>query len=411
MIATGLRCTNCAFSYPLELHYHCEQCGFPLAVTYERSELEQGPSPEEAIGVWRYGRSLPTVRPEHRISLGEGGTPLLEVPRLGESMGFERLLVKNESTNPTGSFKDRPTAVGVSMARELGIDTVVCSSTGNAGMSLAAFAARAGLRAVVLASDRMPRSKIAPIAIHGADVVRVRGSVSDAFRLAHEAAQAWGWMNLTSTFLNPFTVEGNKTVAYELAAQLHGVPDYILAPVSVGALPVGIFRGFTELRESGLVDRVPKLIAVQASRCAPLAAAFERGDDRVEAWHGPADTIAAGIADPLEGYEQDGSYALRVIRESGGLVLACGEDEILAAGRALVEQEGIFAEPTGAVAVAALPELLRREALSPLSTVVAIVTGHGLKAPAALASPDKTEPSIEPNLAELEAALSSPGRA
>jgi threonine synthase len=406
VITTGLACTSCDALYAFELRYHCERCGFPLAVTYAEGDGATAPSGSVGEGVWRHSDSLPSVAPENRVTLGEGGTPLLATERLGEAFGFERLLVKSEGVNPTGSFKDRPTAVGVSVALEFGLDTVVVSSTGNAGVSLAAYAARAGLRAVVVASDRVPTTKLAPIAAHGATIVRIRGSVSDAFWLAHQAAQAWGWMNLTSTFLNPYTVEGDKTVAYELAAQLGCAPDYVIVPVSVGPLLVGIFRGFRELEAKGVVEQVPALVAAQAARCAPIAAAFASGGDSVSAWSGNLDTVAGGIADPLTGYEQDGTYALRVVRESGGCAVACEEDEILAATRALAEQEGLFVEPTGAVSVAALAALAERDPAARGRTVVAIATGHGLKTQAALVTDEADRPAVEPTLAALAELLS-----
>jgi threonine synthase len=409
MRVSALRCTNCGREYEPPLGYRCERCGSPLTLVYESERAPAGGARWDGAGegLWRWHAALPDVAPANRVSLGEGDTPLVHARRIGAAHGLDGVFVKSEGVNPTGSFKDRPTAVGVSTALELGMSTVVASSTGNAGASLAAYAARAGLRAVVVASATSPDAKVAPIVSHGAQVVRIGGSVSHAAELAHTAALRWGWLNVTSTFLNPYTVEGNKTVAYELAAQLGRAPDYVVVPVGVGPLLVGIHRGFRELQRWGIVDRVPRMVAVQAARCAPIARAFERGEDVVGAWHGPYDTVAGGIADPLHGYERDATFALRVVRASGGVVLACSEREIVAATLALAEDEGIFSEPTGAAAIAALAQLRERCATGPDTCVVCLATGHGLKDPAALADALKPIPTTDATLAGLERALAA----
>lgn len=403
MKVAQLRCTGCGLAVPYGLSYHCEACSFPLAVEYEatRAPLEDPSQP----GVWRYHGYLPDVEPPHRITLGEGETPLLELARLGADLGASRLYVKHEGINPSGSFKDRPTAVGLSVSLEFGIDTAVVSSTGNAGAAVAAYAARAGIRAIVVASAGVSLPKLAPIAAYGADVVLVDGSVSDAFWLGYEAARRWGWANLTSTFLNPYTVEGNKTVAFELLRQTPAVPDAILVPVSVGPLLVGIERGYRELRELGVVDRIPRLIAVQAANCAPIVEAFEAGREAVDAWPGPAQTLAGGIADPLTGYENDATYALRVIRDTDGFAIACSEQEIAHAAVALARREGVFAEPTGAVSVAGARKALERGLLEPDELIVCVVTGHGLKQAASAPAPGGALQAIEPSLDALDQAL------
>jgi threonine synthase len=398
-----LRCTGCGAVVPYGLSYHCETCGFPLAVEYEPTTVPLE-DPAEA-GVWRYHAHLPDVEPSRRITLGEGETPLLELARLGATLGARRVFLKHEGVNPTGSFKDRPTAVGLSVSLELGADTVVVSSTGNAGAALAAYAARAGIRAVVLASAGVSLPKLAPIAAHAAEVVLVNGSVSDAFWLGYRAAREWGWANLTSTFLNPYTTEGNKTVAFELRRQLPVVPDAIVVPVSVGPLLVGIERGYRELQALGLVDRIPRLVAVQAENCAPIVEAFETGRDTVSAWQGPTQTIAGGIADPLAGYENDATYALRVIRESGGFAIACSDQEIEDAAVALARREGVLAEPTGAVSVAGAARALRRGLLEPDELIVCVVTGHGLKQLPSTPAAGTGLPTIEPTLDALDEAL------
>jgi threonine synthase len=406
MKATCLRCVNCGQEYNLELHYQCEVCRFPLEVVYEPPGRGEGLESPGEPGVWRWSSSLPAVPDEQRVSLGEGNTPLVHAARLGTILGLPQLYIKNEGQNPTGSFKDRPTAVGVSMARAFGLDTVAVSSTGNAGASLAAYAARAGLRALIFVTDRTPPAKLVQMSLHGARIITVRGSLSDAFWLARNASLEWGWMDLTSTFLCPYTVEGDKTVAYELFFQLGAVPDWIVIPVSVGPLLVGIYKGFQELVARGLADRQPRLVAAQASGCAPIALAFERAEEAVRAWEGATDTIAGGIADPLTGYEQDGTYTLQVVRSSGGLATASSDEEILTATRRLASEEGIFSEPTGAVSLAALNRLKGNPGFSAQQRIVCIVTGHGLKQvrtfEAEMALPTAIEPELNALAAHLE---------
>jgi threonine synthase len=334
--------------------------------------------------------------------LGEGNTPLVHAARLSEPIGIPKLFIKNEGQNPTGSFKDRPTAVGVSVAQSLGIDTVVVSSTGNAGASLAAYAARAGLRAMVFVTDRTPAAKLVQMALHGAQIVTVRGSLSDAYWLARNASLEWGWLDITSTFLCPYTVEGDKTVAYELFSQLGEIPEWILIPVSVGPLLVGIYRGFQELVSRGLADRLPRMVAAQVLGCAPIARAFDQKAAAVSAWEGTVDTIAGGIADPLVGYEQDGTYTLRVVRRSGGLATASSDDEVLKATRLLAQKEGIFSEPTGAVSLAALKHLAKSKEFSAEQLIVCVITGHGLKQVRSFEGEMVLPKPIDPSLQSLE---------
>ena len=408
MKAKGLRCVNCSKEYSLGLMYHCEDCRYPLEIIYEA--IKKGDIFEEINrqGIWRYQPCLPPIPDEFQITLGEGHTPLVHVRRFGQELGLPNLFIKNEGQNPTGSFKDRPTSVGVSMALSLGLDTVAVSSTGNAGASLAAYAARAGLSALIFITDQTPPAKLVQMALHGARIISVRGSLSDAFWLGYHGSVKWNWMNLTSTFLNPYTVEGNKTVAYELYQQLGKSPDWILVPVSVGPLLVGILKGFIELKERGLVSCLPRMVAAQAAGCAPIAAAFSKEEEFVQPWELPVNTIAGGIADPLTGYENEGTYALRVIRESGGMATASSDEEILKATRELARLEGIFSEPTGAVSLAALDKLTLSPSFSSDQIVVCIVTGHGLKQVRTFESRVMLPVAIEPTLSSLSQHLGDP---
>ncbi|HLC01903.1 MAG TPA: threonine synthase [Anaerolineales bacterium] len=405
MRARSLRCVNCQREYSLELHYHCDECGFPLEVTYEGTGVAPLADANER-GVWRFSQFLPPVAPRERVSLGEGNTPLLPAAKLGDRMGLPGLFVKNEGQNPTGSFKDRPMAVGVGMALTLGLDTVAASSTGNAGASLAAYAAAAGMRALVFVTGRTPPAKLAQICMYGARPVVVRGSLSDVFWLVYRASQQMGWMNLTSTFLCAYTVEGDKTPAYEIYEALGRAPDWVVVPVSVGPLLVGIFKGFLELKAMGLVTGLPRMVAAQAAACGPIARAFARGEETVSKWDEGTTTIAGGIADPLAGYERDGTYALRIVRTSGGFASASTDPEIRKATMDLAATEGIFGEPTGAVSVAALDQIKRHPEYRAGQTLVCMLTGHGLKQVGSFESAVTMPDPIEPTMEALSALLS-----
>jgi threonine synthase len=217
-------------------------------------------------------------------------------------------------------------------------------------------------------------------------------------------------MNLTSTFLSPYGVEGDKTIAFELFLQLGRAPDWIVIPVSVGPLLVGIFKGFQELKERGLVAALPRMVAAQAAACAPIARAYWQGDECVQPWEGSTETVAGGIADPLAGYEQDGTYTLRIVRESGGLATASSDEDILAATHALAREEGIFCEPTGAVSLAALDQVKKSSLFSPEQLVVCLATGHGLKQVRAFEAQFQFPEAVEPSLEALSAHFEGKGR-
>lgn len=357
-----------------------------------------------AATMWRWRAFLPVAPDVSPVTLGEGGTPLLRAERPERWGGVSDFWFKAETANPTGSFKDRPVAVALTKARELGVPGVVTASSGNAGASVAAYAARAGLPAIVLVPDDLPPGKAAQIALHGPRLVSVRGHFSRAYDLALAWAERSGWYDVTSSLLSAFPTEGNKTVAYELWEDLGRVPDWVLVPVSTGPLLVGTLKGFEELRHAGLTDRVPRMVAVQASGCAPIARAYDAGDDEVLAWGEPR-TVASGIRDPLQGYADDGTLTLGCVRSSGGSVIAVDDDAILAAGVALARHEGQAAEPTGAVALAGAVSMIRNRDIAPDDSVVCLVTGHCLKDLDAYAMHRSPSVAVEPNLQALIEAL------
>lgn len=387
MKTKSLKCVFCGTEFPPEEPGLCRKCGSPLLVCYDQGELESRSMENwqdvSRQGLWRYFPMLPVQNPENIVTLGEGGTPLVEAENLAGEMNVGELWIKNEFCNPTASFKDRPTSVGISVAREQGVKTVAIASTGNAGVSAAAYAAKCGMQCLVCAPAKTSSGKVAQLLAYGAKVFFHQGNYSDCFGLVRKACELYGYANLTSTYVNPYTVEADRTVAYELFEQMGGrVPDWITVPVGTGPLLSGVFRGFQELKAMGLVSRLPRMVAVQAERCSPIVKGFLRPDGAVQAAVQLEETMAGGIADQLTGYEGDGEYTIRQVRQSNGVCVALTEEEIYQAWLELCRKEGIFAEPTGACAVGAVTKLRQQGVIGPQDCVVALVTGHGLKAPA-----------------------------
>jgi threonine synthase len=381
-VEASLTCHSCSWRGEISNLYSCPVCGSSLLVAYAGTyELPNGVVDE---GIWRYRRFLPVSADSEPVTLGEGATPTLQTRRLDPSGG---LLLKNETVNPTGSFKDRPVAVAATVARELGLSGLVCASTGNTGVAVAAYAARAGLPAACVVPEATPAAKTAQIGAVGARIVRVRGNYSDAYALAR-AAESYGWANLTSTYINPYMLEGDKTVAYEIFEQLgKRIPDWVVVPVGAGPLLAAIHKGFEELGVSG-----PRMVAAQAAACAPVVSAFESGAKEVSEWEHSVETAASSIADPLRGYPEDGTRTLSVVRQSGGTAIAVSEEETRQATIELARSEGLLVEPGAAVAVAAYRKLAAQAVVSTGERAVVVLTGHGLKDPDALRSAAGSEP-------------------
>ena len=378
MYAKSLKCIACQTEYPLAPIYECEVCGGILNVIFDYGELVS----EELKKSKRVGNKtdLLPVNPEYLVSIGEGNTPLIKTDKLARRIGIENLLLKGEYCNPTGSFKDRPVSVGISKALEFKYRNVVVASSGNGAASVAAFAAKAGLKALIFIPEATATEKIRQAAFYGAKVIKVEGPYSNSFRLAKEVSQSTGeFLNLTTTFINPYTVEGDKLVAYELFAQMDGlVPDSIFVPIGAGPLLVGIFKGYEELKSMGVIDRLPKMVGVQAEGCSPIARAFIEGRQEVESDDNPS-TVAGGICDGLTGYSKDGTYTLSTIRRSNGFALHCNDKSILEAQRWLSEDEGVFVEPSSATAITGIMKSVQENMTGRGETVVALLTGHGLK--------------------------------
>ena len=354
-------CVECGqeTGYPA---YRCPACAGPLAL---RLAPAGDCDPSGDPGIWRYAGLLP--RTASRLTLGEGGTPLLPYDR--------NTFVKLESLNPSLSFKDRAMALAASVATDLRLDGLVLASTGNAAVSAATYAAAAGLRCrVFCATGSNATGKLDTARVHGAEVDLVDGEYSDAYAAAAKA-EGEGWLNVTTTYRNPLLTEAYRPVAAELLADLGGVPDTVVVPVGAGPLLRGIWLGFTDLREAGLIDRLPRMVGVQAEACAPLARAWAAGDGAAGDWTTSlrepvptAPTAAAAIADALRGYEDEGLLTLAAARDSGGAIVAVSESAIAAAGRDLACR-GLYVEPAAAAALAAPSQ----------GRTVAILTGHGAK--------------------------------
>jgi threonine synthase len=408
LYATHLKCRSCNHQLPLDLRYSCPRCGGILEVIYDYAALDKSEAvatftKSTLTSLWRFAPLLPVGQAASIISLGEGNTPLLLAERLGKKLGVSALYLKNEGTNPTASFKDRPTSVGISVAKELGASRVIIASSGNAGAAAAAYAARGGLRCIVVMPEGTPLGKVAQAVSCGARVIYTRGSYTSSYKLALDSTTTFGWVNLTSTFLNPYTVEGDKTVAFEIWEQLgRRVPDWVVIPIGAGPLLVGTLKGFEELRILGLTDRVPAMIGVQSEAVHPVADAFASGEEVVTEWYGSTKTVSSGIADPLVGYPQDGTLTLRAIKKTNGQCLIAPDKAAIALGRTLAETEGVFVEPTSSIGIHAVRELKAAGIIRDSDTVVIVLTGHGLKTPDAY-----TGVSEEPPVADSPEALQS----
>lgn len=377
-----LECARCGRAHPADRLQNLCPCGGPLLARYELAGLAGRWRPEDLAGrrdLWRYREVLPIAQGEEPLTLGEGGTPLLRSRRIGPAAGLGGLLFKDETLNPTGSFKARGLAVAVHRARALGAERIVLPSAGNAGSAAAAYAAAAGIACSVVVPRGTPAPIVAETRAYGATVELVDGSIADAGRRARELCAEEGGFDV-STLREPYRVEGKKTMGYELAEDLGWtLPDAIVYPTGGGTGLVGMWKAFEELEVLGWIGAErPRMIAVQAAGCAPIVHAFEAGADRAEPVADPR-TVASGLRVP----SAIGDFLmLDILRRSGGTAVAVTDEELLEGARRLAREEGILAGPEAGAAVAALPELVRRGTIAPANRVVLFVTGHGLKYPA-----------------------------
>jgi threonine synthase len=379
MPADALKCKECGTAYPLEARFVCERCFGPLEVAYSRPDgdpaelrrrIQAGPH-----SLWRYADFLPLEGPA-RSALPAGYTPLVKADRLAARLGIRELWIKNETANPTHSFKDRVVSIALARARELGFDTLACASTGNLANAVAAHAAAAGMPAYVLIPYDLEEPKILATGAYGAQIVAIRGNYDDVNRLCTEVSgerPGWAFVNIN---LRPYYAEGSKTLAFETVEQLGWeLPDRVVGPIASGSQFTKIARGFEEFIDAELVaGELPAMNGAQAEGCSPVAAAYAAGHDVCRPVK--PDTIAKSLA---IGNPADGPYAIELAKRTGGGIDAVGDDEIRAGIRLLAETTGIFTESAGGVTIATLAKLAARGDIGRDERVVAMVTGDGLK--------------------------------
>jgi threonine synthase len=373
-----IECSRCRKQFEAGGIYNLCDCGSPLLVRYRLSPglMPRGAMSTRAPSLWRYREVLPVKHEASIVSLGEGFTPLLHARRLGEKLGLPNLYLKDEGANPTGSFKARGQAVAVSMARELGIRKVAVPSAGNAGGAMAAYAARAGLQALVYMPEGTPEMNRLECRILGAEVALIPGSIKDCGRALAARIRSEGWFDV-STLKEPYRVEGKKTMAYEVVEQLGGqAPDAMIYPTGGGTGLIGMWKAFDEMEQLGWTSgRRPRMYAVQATGCAPMVRAFAAGTERAEEWANP-ETIASGLRVPAA----VGDFLiLRALAESRGSAIAVEDGAMLQGVREIAETEGLVTAPEGGATLAALKRLLADGLLSGYETVVLFLTGSGYK--------------------------------
>jgi threonine synthase len=394
----GLRCRECEREYDIAPIYTCEWCFGPLEVAYDYDAIAAATSREKIaagpLSLWRYADLLPTA-PNPAVDIGAGFTPLVRADRLASELGLGELWLKNDTVNPTNSFKDRVVSVALSKALELEFKTAACASTGNLANSVAAHAARAGLQSYVFIPADLEQGKIVTTSIYGGTVVAVDGSYDDVNRLCAELAgtHRWAFVNVN---VRPFYSEGSKTLAFETAEQLGWIaPDHVVVPVASGSQLTKIHKGFGELARVGLLDGEPqvRVSGAQSAGCAPVATAFVEGSDTIRPVKPTGIAKSLNIGNPADGY-----YALDVIRSTGGGCAAVDDDEIRDAMKLLARTEGIFTETAGGVTIATLKRLAKEGVVRSNERVVAYVTGHGLKTLEAVADQVGPTATIKPTL-------------
>ncbi|WP_067933410.1 threonine synthase [Alicyclobacillus kakegawensis] len=377
-----LECPKCRATYQADVPQQVCACGSPLLARYDLEAMRREWSKDDLAGrpntLWRYHELLPVQEEQNVVSLGEGMTPLVPLARIGESIGVPRLYMKDEGLVPTGSFKARGAAVGVSRAKELGIQVVAMPTNGNAGAAWATYAARAGIRAVIVMPEDAPAITRNECAIAGADLYLVDGLISDAGAIVRRAVAEHGWFD-ASTLKEPYRLEGKKTMGLEILEQFGWeVPDVILYPTGGGVGIIGIYKALRELQALGWIgEKVPRLVCVQASGCAPLVRAWEQGKTESEFWEN-ASTVAFGITVP----KALGDFlVLEAVYQTEGCAIAIDDEETLRAQADLARQEGAFICPEGAATLAAARKLRESGWIRDGESVVLLNTGAGIKYP------------------------------
>ena len=401
--AQSLRCRECSRDYPLEALHVCEFCFGPLEVVYDDEAIRKDVSREKIASrpstLWRYREFLPCDA-DTAVDIGAGFTPLIHAKNLGKALGLPNLYIKNDTVNPTWSFKDRVVAIASSRARELGYEKLACASTGNLANSVSAHAAAAGMEAVVLIPDDLEAGKVLGSSIYNPTLVKVHGNYDAVNRLCAELAgnRNWAFVNVN---VRPYYAEGSKTLGFEVAEQLGWrAPDHCVAPIASGSLFVKILKGLKEFARAGLIDPPQtRMSGAQATGCSPVATAWAEGSMNFRPQK--PDTIAKSLA---IGNPADGYYSLVQLRDTNGSCASVSDDEIVAGMRLLAETEGIFAETAGGVTVASVKQLAASGRIDPDELVVAFITGAGFKTAEAVVDHLSPALEIDATVASFEAA-------
>ena len=398
--ATALHCRECGREYPIEPNYVCDFCFGPLEVTYDYDAIGKAISRESIhdgpLTMWRYDALLPVGR-EVAIDIGTGMTPLLKADNLGKELGLNNLWIKNDAVNPTYSFKDRVVSVATTKALEFGFDTLTCASTGNLAGAVAAHGAKAGMRTLVFIPADLEYGKVIGASVYGPTVITIDGSYDDINRLCSELADnhKWAFVNIN---MRPYYSEGSKTLGYEVAEQLGWkAPDHAIIPLASGSLFTKIWKGFNEFAKLRLIDDVQTTMhGIQAVGCSPIVKAYEAGE--MHARPEVPDTIAKslGIGNPADAY-----YALKILKETNGSAHAVPEEDVAEGMLLLAQTEGIFAETAAGVVVSGLKQMTAEGLIRPDDSVVAYITGNGLKTQEAVASSVRPI-QIEANMESFE---------
>lgn len=401
--ATGLRCRECGRDYPIEPIYVCEFCFGSLEVMYDYAAIGRQLSREKIASgprsMWRYRELLPVG--DDVVDINAGFTPLLKADNLGRALGLKQLYLKNDCLNPSYSFKDRVVAVASTKAREFNFKAIACASTGNLACSVAAHAARAGMKSYVFIPADLEQGKILGAAIYGPTLVAVEGNYDEVNRLCSELAEKYPWA-FVNINIRPFYAEGSKTLAYEVAEQLGWrAPDNAIVPVASGSLFNKIWKGLNEFHHLGLIGPVKtRMFVTQAAGCSPVTTAYQTGNGNIRPVKPQTIAKSLAIGNPADGY-----YALKTIRESGGAAEMASDAEIVEGMKVLAETEGIFAETAGGVVVAGLKRLAKAGMLKEDELTVAFITGAGLKTLEAIQDSVVKPVVIKPNINSFEEAL------
>jgi threonine synthase len=401
----GLQCKECGRRYPETALHVCEFCFGPLEVEYDydvirdrvsRAAIEAGPR-----SMWRYKAFLPVQPEDQPVDIGAGLTPLVKAKNLADALGLKDLYLKNDCVNPTYSFKDRPVSVASTKALEFGFDVLSCASTGNLAGSVAAHAARAGVRSYIFVPANLESGKILGASVYDPVLVAVDGNYDQVNRLCSEIADRYHWA-FVNINMRPYYAEGSKTLAFEVAEQLGWrAPDHVVVPVASGSMFSKIWKGFSELATVGLIDpRLPRMSAAQALGCSPIATAYFNNTLNVK----PVipDTIAKSLA---IGNPADGYYDLKIIQESEGAAEVATDQEIVDGIKLLAQTEGIFAETAGGVTIACLKKLIRAGKIDRDEVTVAYITGNGLKTQEAVEEHLAPSLQVGPTLGSFEEQL------